>query len=468
VTATLAQPASTTVHRYEPWGAAKSLFGYRGKEVLLSGPAGTGKTRACLEKLHLMALLNPGMRGLILRKVAADLGSTALVTWKEHVAKEALDLGVCAYFGGSREEAPGYRYTNGSFIAVGGLNDPNRIMSSEYDVIYVQEATQLTVTDWENCNTRLRNGKISFQQLIADTNPDVPTHWLKQRADAGTVQLFESRHRDNPRLYLPDGSLTVYGAEYMARLDALTGVRLKRLRDGLWVATDGQVYELFDAAIHAPTLADIRALYGGWEDTRLCAAGLPWHWRRWMAIDFGFTNPTVIQRWAEDDDGRLYLYAEQYRTQRLVEDHVADLRKMLFDKDGNELEPEPWAIICDHDAEDRATFRKHFGRGTVSAVKWVKPGVEAVQSRLKVAGDGRPRLYLVRGALASLDVSLREAGKPACTLDEITSYVWDIVEGKVSKDVPRKENDHGMDAMRYTVARVDRVTAGNRKKVRNG
>lgn len=464
MTSALTLPRTIVHHRYEPWGAAKSLFAYRGKEVLLSGPAGTGKTRACLEKIHYMALLNPGMRGLILRKVAADLSSTALVTWKEHVASEALEVGLCEYFGGSRSEAAGYRYTNGSFIAIGGLNNPEQIMSSEYDVIYIQEATQLTITDWEKANSRLRNGKISFQQLIADTNPDVPTHWLKQRADNGVVQLFESRHKDNPRIYLRSGELTVYGADYMDRLDTLTGVRLKRLRDGAWVATDGQVYETYDTAVHSPTLAEVAELHGGWPDTRLCAAGLPWHWERWWSIDFGFTNPTVIQRWAQDDDGRLYLYAEQYRTQRLVEDHVTDLRAIVFDKRGLELEPEPRSIICDHDAEDRATFRRHYGRGTVSAVKWVKPGVEAVQSRLKVAADGRPRLYLLRGALLTLDQTLRDAGKPACTLDEVTSYVWDQQEGKVSKDVPVKENDHGMDAMRYVVARVDRVTSGIKRR----
>lgn len=463
MTATLAGPRMLN-HEYEPWGAARSLFGYRGKEVLLSGPAGTGKTRACLEKLHLMALLNPGMRGLILRKVAADLGSTALVTWKEHVAAEALATGLCEYHGGSREQAAGYRYTNGSFIAVGGLNDPDRIMSSEYDVIYVQEATQLSITDWEKANSRLRNGRVSFQQLIADTNPDVPTHWLKQRADAGTTQLFESRHVDNPRIYRRDGTLTPYGADYMARLDSLTGVRLKRLRDGKWVATDGQVYEMYDATIHSPTLAEIAALHGGWTDTRLCSAGLPWHWRRWWSIDFGHTNPFVLQRWAEDDDGRLYLYREQYHTQRLVEDHVVDLKSQVLDRKGQPTEPEPWSIICDHDAEDRATFKKHFGRGTVSAVKWQGPGIQAVQSRMKVAGDGRPRIYLLRGALWKLDQSLRDAGKPTCTLDEVVSYVWDETEGKVSKDKPKKENDHGMDSMRYVVARVDRVTSGIKRR----
>lgn len=451
-------------HVYEPWGAAAELFRYRGKEVLLSGPAGTGKTRACLEKIHLMALLNPGMRALILRKIAADLASTALITWKEHVAKEALALKLCAYFGGSRSESAGYRYTNGSFVAIGGMNNPAQIMSSEYDVIYVQEATQLTITDWELANTRLRNGKVSFQQLIADTNPDVPTHWLKQRADAGVTTLFESRHRDNPRLYTRSGEATDYGADYMARLDALTGVRLARLRDGKWVATDGQVYEIYDAAVHSPTVGQIAELHGGWKDTELCEAGLPWEWRRWYSIDFGFTNPTVIQRWAQDDDGRLYLYREQYATQKLVEDHVKVLKRQTERVNGPRREPIPWSIICDHDAEDRATFRKHYGRGTTSAVKWVGPGIEAVQSRLRVQADGRPRLYLLQTARLTMDQSLRDAGKPTSTLEEIGSYVWDQQEGKVSKDVPVKENDHGMDAMRYVVARVDRVTSGTKRR----
>ena len=103
-------------------------------------------------------------------------------------------------------------------------------------------------------------------------------------------------------------------------------------------------------------------------------------------------------------------------------------------------------------------------RGTVSAVKWVKPGIQAVAARYKVAGDGRPRIYLLRGALWQLDQSLRDAGKPTCTLDEVVSYVWDETEGKVSKDVPKKENDHGMDAKRYVVARVDRVTSGIKRR----
>ena len=60
------------VHEYTPRGGAVQVFERRDNEVLISGPAGTGKSRACLEKLHLMALLNPGMRGLMVRKTRSS------------------------------------------------------------------------------------------------------------------------------------------------------------------------------------------------------------------------------------------------------------------------------------------------------------------------------------------------------------------------------------------------------------
>lgn len=148
----------TTVleHRYRPRGAARSLFEDQRSEILLSGPAGTGKSRACLEKLHAAALKHAGMRGLVLRKTLVSLGSTALVTWRTYVVAEALEAGTVVYYGGSAEEPPQYRYDNGSVVVIGGLDKPTRIMSSEYDMIYVQEAIELTAEDWESVLTRLR------------------------------------------------------------------------------------------------------------------------------------------------------------------------------------------------------------------------------------------------------------------------------------------------------------------------
>ena len=173
------------------------------------------------------------MRGLIVRKTLASLGSTALVTYEEHVAKEHLANGEVTWFGGSAKEAACYRYKNGSRIVVGGMDKAMKIMSSEYDVVYVQEATELTEEDWEAITTRLRNGKMPYQQIIADANPDVPTHWLKIRCDLKKTHYIRSRHEDNPVLFNqgPDGpgALTEVGKAYMKKLDALTGVRYQRL-----------------------------------------------------------------------------------------------------------------------------------------------------------------------------------------------------------------------------------------------
>lgn len=452
------------VRTYEPHGSALDVFRRRDPEVLLSGPAGTGKSRACLEKIHAMCLKTPKLRALAVRKTGKSLASTGLVTFREHVAAESIAAGHVRWFGGSQQEPAAYRYANGSALVVGGMDDPTKIMSSEYDVAYVQEATELTVQDWESITTRLRNGRITFQQLLADCNPSVPTHWLKQRCDSGQTVMLHCRHEDNPRLY-QNGQLTAEGAAYMAVLDALTGVRKMRLRHGLWVAAEGLIYEDYDEPVHVLNSLDV-----------------PASWPRWWSVDFGFTNPFVCQFWAEDPDGRLYLYREIYRTRTLVEDHARTILKTVTQcvrcckskRGGHDChaceecvkewtEPKPRALICDHDAEDRATLERHLKMPTTAARKTVSRGIQAVQSRLRSAGDGRPRLFLVRGALLERDAALEDAKKPMSTLQEIVGYVWDKgtaqaqAAEKPPKEHPLKENDHGMDALRYAVAHRDLV-----------
>ncbi|MET7457705.1 phage terminase large subunit [Streptomyces sp. NPDC005574] len=424
--------------RYEPRGAAQQLFKARDSEVFIAGPAGTGKSLASLFRLHLTALHNPDARFLIVRKTAVSLGSTTLVTYEKKVAQDALARGIVKWFGGSPREAPGYRYSNGSKIDVGGMDKPEKIMSAEYDLVFADEATELTLTDWESIGTRLRNGKLSWQQQVGACNPGHPTHWIKQRCDQGQSKMLLSRHADNPAYVNTDGSLTDAGADYFKKLDALTGVRKLRLRDGLWAAAEGLIFEDFDETVH---LVDPFAV--------------PESWTRWLTVDFGFRNPMVMQWWAEDHDGRLFLYRELYHTQRLVEDMAKQAKRLMQHPSGQWKEPRPRAVICDHDAEDRATLEKHLGLGTSAATKAVSTGLQAVQSRLKAAGDGRPRLFIVRGALVERDAELDSARKPASTEEEVTGYVWAVKPGGTSPEAPLKENDHGMDAMRYMVAERD-------------
>jgi phage terminase large subunit len=445
----------TPQHSYTPRGVLRQVITSKDAELLVSGPAGTGKSMACLEKLHLLALTFPGMHGLIVRKTLASLGSTALRTWRQRVVKEALAAKTLVYYGGSSEEPPQYRYANGSMIAVGGMDKPTRIMSSEYDIVYAQEATELTIDDWEAITTRLRYGRMPWQQLLADCNPDTPYHWLKMRVEAGTTAMLESRHEDNPTLFevTLDGEhrVTPFGASYIGKLDALTGVRYLRLRRGIWAAAEGLVYEEWDPAKHLIPRFDV-----------------PETWRRFWTVDFGFTNPFVLQWWAIDPDDRLFMYREIYRTQRTVDQHANDAMRLVADelvasRTWRWREPKPSWIVCDHDAEGRAVLERELHMRTKNADKAVTRGIQLVQARLRPAKDGHPRLFVMRDSTVYRDPELVDAKKPTSTAEEMVGYVWERGPGGQTKENPAKTDDHGCDAMRYGVAQVD---GGARPNVR--
>jgi phage terminase large subunit len=252
------------------------------------------------------------------------------------------------------------------------------------------------------------------------------------------MRMLTSVHRDNPRFMRADGTPTTEGVAYLAKLDALTGVRRLRLRDGLWAAAEGLIYEQWNPTVHIVPQDVVRP-----------------EWRRIWTVDFGYTNPFVWQEWAEDGDGRLYLVREIYQTKTLVEDHAKAILNIVA-PGGRWTSPRPRAIICDHDAEDRATLQRHLGMGTIAAHKTVKDGIQAVQARLRPAGDGKPRLFICENALVSRDPELVEAKKPTCSAEEIVGYVWEPpAAGKPPKEQPVKADDHGMDAMRYAVAERD-------------
>jgi hypothetical protein len=456
----------TTVVRYEPRGGARELLLARDSEVLIAGPAGTGKSLAMLFKLHLTALKVEGLRSLLVRQTQVSLTATTLTIFERFVVGPSLAAGEVTWFGGSTRLPPAYRYANGSTMTVGGMDKPDKFLSSDYDRIAIDEATEVSLTGLEVLITRLRSMGETYRQLTAACNPVHPTHWLKQRADRGGMRHIYSRYADNPAYVNADGTFTKRGQEYFEILNKLTGVRRLRLLDGIWAAAEGIVYEGYDPAVHEVP-----------EDFKIPAS-----WPRYWVVDFGFTNPFVCQCWAEDPDGRLILEWEVYHTQRLVEDHAVTILDQVSRVDPSYVHhnehpqrahegriwfgPKPVAVICDHDAEDRATLDRHIGFGTQPAWKGVSDGIQYVQGRLKLAGDGLPRLRLRKNAVVEVDKSLLDRGKPTCTAEEFPVYMWKLKPGAVArlsgdqKDEPEKENDHGMDTTRYMVAHKDAEELG--------
>lgn len=390
----------------------------------MAGPSETGKTIATLYRLDSLARQWPGAQLAIVRKVRADMDGTVLQLFKQHYALEK--YGVTTHGG---EKPEWFDYSGGARIWVGGMDRPGKVLSGARDAIYVNQAEELELDDWETLTTRTtgRAGVIAEPMLFGDCNPGPASHWILKREP---LRVLHSRHADNPRLYTDAGELTAAGQRTMATLDALTGVRKLRLRDGLWVNAEGSVYE-FNPSVHEIA----------WFQP-------PHDWRHFRVIDFGYSNPFVCQWWAVDHDGRMYLYREIYMSQRTVSRH-AD--KILASDGGAPIS----ATIADHDAEDRATLAER-GIQTERAIKDVSRGIQAVQDRLKVQGDGRPRLFVMRGALLERDERIAAQHRPISTREEFDVYMWPKDEGgRAVKETPVKEHDHGMDALRYAVMYVD-------------
>lgn len=414
----------------------------------------TGKTFAALYKVHLLLLQHPGAKALVARKTNTALAGSALATYREQILDP--NEGV-TYFGGNKVRPAAFEYPNGSVMVVQGLDKREKIRSWEFDIAYINEATECDEEDIEFVRMRLRNGKMGYHQLIMDCNPDAPEHWLNQRMESGKTTRLLSRHEDNPRYYdIRTGRWTEAGQEYIfVTLAGLTGVLRDRYFGGVWTAAIGAIYsKAFDRARNVIPLAKLFPV--------------PREWPRYLAVDFGYSHPFVCKWYAVDPDGRLYCYREIYQTQTLVEDLAKQVliasgwfhllpttHSQHKDRPAEWADPLPREVICDHDAEDRATFEKHTRLTTTPAKKAVKIGIQAVAARLRPAGDDKPRLLYFENMLVSRDERLVKQKKPVSTLGEFGVYVWSKGADGSQQEEPVKEHDHGLDCDRYMVAHFD-------------
>lgn len=424
--------------------AALELMTFQGPEGVIKGPAGTGKSLGLLHRANAVLCKYAGSRGLIVRKTRSSLTESSLVTYERHVIPRNLKLYPDAH-AQQRKIRHSYDYPNKSVLVVAGMDTPERVLSTEYDIILIPQIEELFEHDYELLLTRLRNGVVPYQQILGDMNPAWPNHWMNKRARDGKVKLFFSRHEDNPVLW--DGEKwTQRGESYLAKLKSLSGVRYRRLFLGEDAAAEGIVYTDFQHAVHV--VKPFR---------------IPKDWRRLRVTDFGFRHPFVTQWWAISPDGVMFRYREIYFSQRIVEDHAKQINELSA---GERYESHP----ADHDAEGRATLSKA-GIRTQLAWKPVRAGIDAVTQRLRekrVFFFADDTLDGVKYGRVERDAQLAEAGRPTSTVEEFDSYVYgQAKEGTAGKEEPVKEMDDGMDCTRYAVVAVDDV-ARRRFKIRGG
>ena len=238
--------------------------------------------------------------------------------------------------------------------------------------------------------------------VIADTNPDAPTHWLK-------TDYIDNENPDNKTLvftFTMDDN-TFLAPDYVKQKKAQTptGMFYNREILGLWVSADGLVYQDFD------------------EDRMVIPASqIPNDLHVYCGVDWGFEHKGVITVWGDDNDGNVYLLHE-YTSQFKFIDYWVKLAKKLQDKYGYNL-----TFWADSARPDNVTEFQKAGIDCRNANKSRMAGIEKVAEFMKtdhffVSEDGINQF-----------------------LDEIYQYVWDENTGE-----PKKENDDVMDSMRYAI-----------------
>jgi len=405
------------VINFEVFGGAREFVNCQAPEVMIHGPAETGKTIAALYKLHVAASTYKNASIVICRKTLSSTYSTVLQTFINKVLPledELASYGITAYGG---EKPEWYDYPTGARIWLAGMDKSSKILSAEHDIIYFNQAEEASLDNWETCTTRTtgRAGNMPYAQTIGDMNPAYPQFWSYHRP---SLNMFYSKHQENPALYNQHtGEITAQGIQTMLRLDALTGLRRTRLRDGKPALAEGAIYAEWDDSIH---LID--------------ADKVPYLERFIGAADWGFRHPGVLGVFGLDHDGAMYLVAQVYHTNRQIDwwcERAAEIEQ--------EYPIETWAC----DPSEPAYIEQLDGE---AAYNRVRPGIDAVQSRLKDR-----RLFIVRDSLRYPDQALIDDKKPYRVQDEFPGYVW----SSTRKEQPVKEKDDGMDMVRYGVARVD-------------
>lgn len=397
-------------------GANLDAIRCKNHETVLVSPADTGKTVALCYKHIVIANNIPGIHGALVRKTYNSIQDSVGKTYKRLLA----GLNVKAH-GGSRTEK--FIFPNGSEIVLIGLDKPDKLLSSEWDTVQVCQTEELKEAEWEIAASRVtgRGGVFKHPQIFGDANPGPSQHWLRKRK---SVRMIVGSHKDNPELYDDAGNLTSEGKRRMELADRMyTGVRRQRLLLGVWATAEGAVYDMF-------------------SQDNVCERPMSEFRRCYLAVDEGYTNPAVILLVGEDSDGRLHIAKEFYKTGVLQNDFVSVIEDWYRNNGNPQVFVDEAAAGLIADIRNRGMNAQGAkGRTPDSSGKHIiLEGVREVQNRLKVAGDGKPRL----------------AVDPACvnTINEFESYAW-----KPEKDEPEKEYDHAMDALRYLVAATMNKTA---------
>lgn len=290
------QNKAVTLEIGEPNEKQKLFFLAKERFVCYGGARGGGKSWAVRKKAELMALRYPGIRILFLRRTLKDLK-------ENHIGHLRKDLDRIATY---REQDAKFTFSNGSTLKLGYADSESDVLhyqGNEYDVMFLDEATQFTQFMFLTLTASLRGANAFPKRIYLTCNPGGVGHgWVKR--------LFIDREflpEENPADYIfipakatDNKVLMDEDPGYMTMLNMLPPDLRAAWRDGNWNVFAGQYFPEFSEEKHV----ELRPTP-------------PKSWTRYAALDYGLD--ALAAYWAAvEPNGTLHVYREVYATGQII------------------------------------------------------------------------------------------------------------------------------------------------------
>jgi len=213
---------------------------------LFDGSARCGKTYAIIKFLCAYGYKYQGIRILIARY---RFNHAKASVWEQTL----LPLLKAQYDGHYTVNKSDFivRFSWGTEIWLAGTDDSDRlekILGTEWAIIFLNEGTQATFDIFNTLKSRLNWQGVPLKYIV-DCNPRNPSHWLHkqfinnlnpQTKEPLPAMVLKKQCRLNWHVFDNTENLS---KEYIEVLESMSGVKKKRLFDGIWCdSVEGTVY----------------------------------------------------------------------------------------------------------------------------------------------------------------------------------------------------------------------------------
>lgn len=291
------------------------------KNVGFGGARGGGKSWVVRIKSTLFSLKYSGIKILIVRRTYPELVNNHILPLRKLFLEQKLMPGYVKY----NDKEKRYTFWNGStitFMYCAKDKDLDHLQGTDWDIIFLDEATQLSEFQIKAIVATLRGVNAFPKQVYYTCNPGGQSHSYFKRVfvdrkyeegeDPDDFVFIQSLVTDNKALMSAQ-------PEYVKQLEALPS----KLRDmwlyGNWDVFEGMFFEDFrtdpdrQKCIEADIDIEQAKIEGRWTHV---IDPLPLDVVRTMNIyrsyDYGYNKPFSCAWWAVDKDGVIYRILEYY------------------------------------------------------------------------------------------------------------------------------------------------------------